>query len=279
MYSYGIYYINPNFNNPQLGYVFRQLYVRQALQMLMDQPGMDLAIFRGYAYPTSGAIPTQPDNQWVPANQKANGGQGPYAFSVANATKLLTDHGWAMVNGVMTCQDPAKCGPNIKKGTQLTWTVEYATGQASVTNMAQNYKSDASKAGIKLNLVGKSFNTLIGESTPCQMGPKCSWAMLWFGGWAYNGPGFEPTGESLFYTGSGSNSGSYSDPQMDKLINLTHTDSSLATFHQYSTYAAQQLPFLWAPNTYGVQAVKSNLAGVTFNPLYTLLPEYWYFTK
>ncbi len=278
-YSFGIYYINPNFNNPQLGYVFRQLYVRQALQMLMDQPGMDAAIFRGYGYPDSGAVPTQPDNQWVPPVQKANAGQGPYPFSVSAATKLLTDHGWSMVNGVMTCQTPAKCGPNIKQGTQLAWTIYYATGAASTTDMVQTYKSDAAKAGVKLNLVGQSFNTLIGESAPCKMGPKCNWAMLWWGGWVYNGPGFIPTGESLFYTGSGSNSGSYSDPQMDKLINETHTVSSLDVFHQYATYAAQQLPFLWAPNSYAVQAVSSKLANVAFNPLYTLLPEYWYFTK
>ena len=33
------------------------------------------------------------------------------------------------------------------------------------------------------------------------------------------------------------------------------------------------------PNPYFVQAVSNKLHGVTFNPLYTLLPEYWHFTK
>jgi peptide/nickel transport system substrate-binding protein len=103
--------------------------------------------------------------------------------------------------------------------------------------------------------------------------------VLWWGGWVYNGPGFEPTGESLFYTGSGSNSGSYSDPKMDQLINATHTSSSLEVFKNYATYAAEQLPFIWAPNNYAVQAVTSKLQNVAFNPLYTLMPEYWYYTK
>ena len=48
----------------------------------------------------------------------------------------------------------------------------------------------------------------------------------------------EPTGEPLFATGAGSNSGNYSDPEMDNLINETHTSSSLAVFHQYATYGA-----------------------------------------
>ena len=74
--------------------------------------------------------------------------------------------------------------------------------------------------------------------------------MLNFGGWNFNGPGFEPTGEPLFATGAASNSGSYSDPTMDKLINATHTSSSLSAFDQYATYTAQQLPFIWTPNAY-----------------------------
>ena len=53
----------------------------------------------------------------------------------------------------------------------------------------------------------------------------------------------------------------------------------MTTFHDYATYGAQQLPFIWAPNPYAIQAVSSKLHNVTFNALYTLLPEYWYFTK
>jgi peptide/nickel transport system substrate-binding protein len=278
-YSYGIFYYQPNFNNPTFGGVFKQLYVRQALQELVDQNGMDKAIYRGYGYPTSGAVPNEPKSQWIPAVQSANGGQGPYAFSIANATSLLTSHGWSKVGGVMTCQDPSKCGSGVTKGEQLKFTIDYATGIAAFTDEAATYKSDAAQAGVQISLVGQSFNTIIGESSPCKPGPSCTWDVLMYGGWDFNGPGFEPTGEPLFQTGAGSNSGSYSNPQMDTLITETHTSSSLADFHDYATYAAEQLPFIWMPNSYAVQAVSSKLHGVTFNPLYTLLPEYWYFTK
>ncbi len=280
-YSFGIYYAQPNFNNPTVGYMVRQLYMRQALQEVFDQVGIDKAIYRGYSIPDSGPAPNAPPgNQWIPTIQNENSQEGPYPFNIAKAKALLTSHGWSEVGGVMTCQDPSKCGAGITKGEQAKFTYVYSTGQAAVTAMWETYKSDASEAGLDINLVGQTFNTIIGESAPCApMGPKCDVQVFAFGGWSFDGPGFEPTGEPLFQTGAGSNSGNYSDPTMDRLINETHTSSSLAIFHQYATYGAQQLPFIWAPNPYAIQAVTSKLHNVTFNALYTLLPEYWYFTK
>jgi peptide/nickel transport system substrate-binding protein len=281
-WSYGIQYAQPNFNNPQVGFLVRQLYIRQALQYAMDQPGIDKAIWRGYAVPTSGAVPTVPANQFTPAIENANGGQGPYPFSLAKAKALLTSHGWSEVGGIMTCQDPASCGTGITKGQQLKLTYIYATGVAAQAATWQAYKSDASQIGIDINIIGQSFNTIIGESLPCApMGPKCNVQVFAYGGWSYNGPGFEPTGEPLFQTGAGSNSGNYSDPTMDKLIGETHTSSSLSVFDQFATYAAQQLPYLWSPNPepFEVIAASNKLHNVEYNPMFTLLPEYWYFTR
>jgi peptide/nickel transport system substrate-binding protein len=280
-YVFGIFYAQPNFNNPQVGYMVRQLYVRQALQETMDQVGIDKAIYRGYSTPTSGPAPNQPPgNQWIPSIQNENSQQGPYPFNIAKAKSTLEAHGWSEVNGVMTCQDPSKCGAGIPKGQQMKMTFVYSTGQAAVTAMWETYKSDASQAGIDVVLQGQTFNSIIAESAPCTpMGPKCNVQVFAFGGWLFNGPGFEPTGEPLFATGAGSNSGNYSDPTMDNLINQTHTNSSSSIFDSYATFGSQQLPFIWNPNPYAIQAVRSNLHGVTFNALDTLLPEYWYFTK
>ncbi len=282
-YAYGIQYYLINFNNPKTGPIFKQLYIRQALQESMDQEGMIKAIDNGYGYPTSGAVPQEPTSQWIPTIQGENSGQGPYAFSVASATSLLTSHGWAKVGGVMTCQKPGtsstECGANIASGTKLSFTMDYATGITAFQDEVANYKSDTSQVGIQINDVPQSFNTIIGETTPCTPGPKCSWDMLNFGGWNFNGPGYEPTGEPLFATGAGSNAGSYTSSTEDNLIQETHTSSSLSVFDQYATYTDQQLPYIWMPNAYAVQAVTSKLANVTFNPLGDFTPEYWYFTK
>jgi peptide/nickel transport system substrate-binding protein len=281
-FNYGIEYAQPNFNNPQVGFLVRQLYIRQALQYAMDQPGITKAIWRGYAVPGAGAVPTDPSNQFIPSTERENGGQGPYPYDPAKATALLTSHGWKSVGGVMTCQDATKCGTGITTGTQLKLTYVYSTGIAAATAMWQAIKSEESQVGIDVNLVGQSFDTIIGESAPCApMSSKCNVQVFAYGGWDFDGPGFEPTGEPLFATGAGSNSGNYSDPTMDKLIQETHTSSSLSTFDQYANYAAQQLPFMFvpSPNPYQISAVTSSLHGVTYSPLFTLLPEYWYFTK
>jgi hypothetical protein len=70
------------------------------------------------------------------------------------------------------------------------------------------------------------------------------------------GPGFEPTGEALFETGVPNNSGGYSDPKMDTLINETHTSSSLAAFDAYANYTATQVPDFWLPFGTAVVAVR-----------------------
>src|SRR5215471_14060568 len=182
-YSYGIQYAQPNFNNPQVGFMVRQLYIRQALQYIVDQPGISKAIWRGYATPTSGPAPTTLPNPYAPPSQLANAGVGPYPFNIAKAKSLLTSHGWSESGGVMTCQDPAKCGTGIKKGQQLKFTFNYSTGVAAATATWEAIKSDASKAGIAINLVGQSFNTIIGESAPCApMGPKCNVQVFAYGG-------------------------------------------------------------------------------------------------
>ena len=278
---FGYSYAVPNLNNAKTGPMFRQLYIRQALQMVMDQPGAATAIWRGYAVPNGGAVPGTPANQWVSGTvQQANSNQGPYPFSPANAKTLLTSHGWTETGGVMTCTAPSKCGAGITQGQQLAFTLFYATGQTEFNNMVANYKSDAAQAGIKVNITGGPGIAVVGESTPCKPGPKCTWDVLWWGSWGYNGPGFEPTGEPLFQTGAGANSGSYSDPKMDQLINATHTNNSLAVFHDYASYAAQQLPNIYTPVTIRIYAINSKLQNAVYtNPLFTILPEYWYWTK
>jgi peptide/nickel transport system substrate-binding protein len=284
-YAYGISYYQPNLNSPTVGPMFRQLYVRQALQELADQNGMAKAAWGGYAYPTTGAIPSKPNNPWLPSIQKANGGQGPYPFDIAKAKALLASHGWKIVNGVQTCENPSLCGTGITKGAQLKFTIDYSTGTAAFTNQMEAYKSDASKAGVGINIVGQSFNTIIGEASPCpspgstKVSSKCTAQALEYGGWVFDGPGYLPTGEPLFATGAGSNSGNYTNPEMDRLINLTHTSSSTSAMLQYATFAAQNLPYIWMPNNYGIQAVSSKLHNVTFNPDYAFTPEYWYLTK
>src|SRR6185312_15687907 len=48
----------PNLNNPKVGKIFRQVYVRQAMQLLMDQQGIIRAVDQGPKYATTACGPT-----------------------------------------------------------------------------------------------------------------------------------------------------------------------------------------------------------------------------
>jgi peptide/nickel transport system substrate-binding protein len=278
-YTYGIDYLEINFNNPALGPAFKQLYVRQALQELIDQDGMIETSQRGYGNPTSGGVPTQPSNPWAPVIQGTNDGQGPYPFSVADATSLLTSHGWQLVGGVMTCESATACGSGVRQGTRLSITLDYAAGVSYSQQVVSVMKPDMAEAGIRLNVVSQPLDAVLGKAVPCQSAQaRCNWQALYFGGSNFNGPDFEPSGEALFASGGSLNAGSYSDPTEDKLISLTHTSDSLLVFQQYATYTAVQLPVLWLPAAYRVAATSEKLANMGISPLGTLLPEYWYFT-
>ena len=113
---------------------------------------------------------------------------------------------------------------------------------------------------------------------PSGNGTTCTDGGNWGGGWIY-APDYLPTGESLFATGAGANSGSYSDPTMDRLIKASQQQSGTQPLYDYQDYAMQQLPVIYQANAYAVTATSTHVGGVVYNPLLTLTPEYWYRTK
>jgi peptide/nickel transport system substrate-binding protein len=277
-YEFATGYAYENFNNPTLGPVFKQLYFRQALQYLDDQKGMSTSIGRGYAYPTTSGVPVEPTSQWVTPTMTENDGQGPYPYNPTKAKALLAAHGWKVTGGVLTCESAgtgaSDCGAGIKAGTQAKFSMAYTSGISTQEDDVDILKSDLAAAGIQLTPQGETFDSLLADTVPCK-GAKCTWTFLYLGGWEFNGPGFEPTGEPLYQSGAPNNSGGYSNAEMDTLINETHTSSSLSVFDQYANYSAEQLPSLWMPWQTGVVAISSGLHNVGQNPLGMFYPEYW----
>ena len=281
-YAFGIAFSYINYNNPVAGPMFRQLYFRQALAYLTDQEGITRSINRGYGYPDTSGVPNEPQSQWISSDMTAHGGAGVYPFSIARAQAILAAHGWKTVGGVLTCEKAGAgagdCGTGIGQGAQARFSMLYTSGIQAQANEVEVLKSDWHQAGIQLSPEAESFNDLLGDTKPCS-GSSCSWDFLFLGGWDYNGPGFEPTGEPLYATGAPNNSGGYSDPRMDSLINDTHTSASVPVFLNYANYTATQEPSLWLPQVYSVVAVNGKLSNVGQSPLAELYPEYWYFTR
>ncbi len=277
-----ITYFPLNFSNPKSAPMFNQLYIRQAMQMLVDQPGYIKGIFNGYAYPTYGPIPLKPASQFVDKTELNN----PYPYDPTKAVDLLKSHGWTItVNGADVCSNPGtgsnQCGAGVPAGAKLSFNFEYVSGTQVVTSEVKQLSSAWSKAGIQLNISAKPFNQVLQDAVPCTAGTPCNWDMaFWGGGWIY-APDYYPTGDELWATGAGSNSGAYSNPTADALIQKTElAGGTLQDLKNYEDFMAKNLPVIWLPVAYAqLSEISTNLKGATpQDPLLNLNPENWYFS-
>jgi len=282
LYTWSINYFPYNFqstgNGGTAGKIFSQLYFRQAFQTLVDQPLYIQKIDKGYGIPTYGPVPVYPSNSYASSTEKSN----PYPYNTGKAKSLLSSHGWKVVPGGSSyCENPGtsknQCGKGIPKGTKLSFNLEYATGGTALAQQMNAEKSSWAQAGINVTLSGATFNTVLGNAVPCTAGQSCNWELEnWGGGWVF-APDYYPTGEAIFQTGAGSNSGSYSDVKND--ANIVATTQKSVPLTTYENYLAQQLPVVYQPNpATSLTEIKKNVKGLTpQSPLYSINPENWRF--
>lgn len=279
---WGIGYIAVNRNSTgdggAAGPIFRQLYIRQALQTLIDQPALVQKYYKNYAVPVYGPVPTDPGT-WASPSETGN----PYSYSVPKATELLKGHGWDVVpGGTSTCARPGTgandCGAGIPKGTPLKLSLQFSSGVPEQSESADAEKAAWSQAGINVSLSEASFDEVYGAAVLCPNG--CAWEMQWWAGWSYE-PDFYPTGDEIFYSGAQSNPGAYSDPQNDRNIRATETTTSIQAMYSYQDYMSQQLPVVWEPNPSELVEVKKgfDIGPLSPNEADGIAPWDWYFTK
>jgi peptide/nickel transport system substrate-binding protein len=278
--AWGINYIFLNYASPQSGAIFSQLYIRQAMQHLINQAGFISAFLQGYAYPTYGPVPAQPASDFVSPGETRN----PYPYNPAIATSLLRGHGWSDVSGTDTCVRPGsganQCGSGVAAGAKLSFPFLYANGSTGDDEEVAALQSSFAQAGIKLSPTGTTFPTATGEMTPGCAKPTC-WEFAYVGeAWLFD-PGYnEPDGAILFSSSGPSNLGGYSDPRADALIGQLGS-GGISAFYSYENYVSKQLPGLWMPQTdTQISAVNNKLHGVfPQDPLDNIYPENWYFVK
>jgi peptide/nickel transport system substrate-binding protein len=280
----GVGEIVPNLYNSATGPLVRPLYVRQALEDLINRKLIVSKVYAGYADPGNGPVPVSYGQQWDSPLEKAG---GPYAYDPAKAIALLKANGWKVTpGGEDTCQKagsgPGDCGAGITAGEGLGFTLIYSSGTPTTDDMNADIQSTEELGGIKLTLKPEPFNTLVATAGPryasSHPAATCGWQMLEYG---YDPYSLDPSGAGLFNTNGVNNYGGYSSPEMDSLINATEYGSSQSAFFAYENYAAQQLPFLWLPLNSGIIVYRKDLAGAfPASPFAaTLNPEVWYYTK
>jgi peptide/nickel transport system substrate-binding protein len=281
---FGFDYFEPNFNNPKVGPILRQLYFRQAFQHLVDQTGWIHAYYNGLAAPTYSPVPAQPPNPYANARASVN----PYPFSVATARSLLAAHGWKIVpNGVSTCARPGTarndCGTGVKGGQPLNFTLMYPSGLPYTEGAMTDLQSVAKQVGIEISLDEQTAATVTATIEPCApSSPACDWELGNYGGaWLFQ-PDHYPTGDEIFQTGALGNVNNYSDPAIDKLIAATTrapASQAQAALDAYADAVRLALPDFWQPSPGTLITVQSNLHGVVPNAYGFINPEEWYFTK
>jgi len=275
-------YLAFNFANRQVAPLIEQLYLRQALQHLIDEPTYVRTIDRGFGVPEFGPVPLQPANPFASTYERHN----PYPYSVAAARRLLASHGWTVVpNGATHCAHPGtgthQCGRGIAAGATITLTNLIQSGLPSLTAEMEAFQSAALLVGIRIQLRQAPINTVLSTAVACtrSTGTGCQWQIADPAPWFY-APDFYPSGGTLFACGGGYNIGSWCNRTNDANVLATHLSSSPQAMTRYENYVAAQLPVLWIPNQpWQLSEVAKHLKGVLpQDPYLNYYPETWYWS-
>jgi peptide/nickel transport system substrate-binding protein len=270
-----------NFNklNPQAP-LLSPLYIRQALQETVNQPGIINKVFKGYGYVQINPLPPVTPSSIDTGVSFTN----PYPYNPSKASALLKSHGWKMSGGTLECESPGTtatdCGAGITKGEKLAFTFLYDSGSPVTALQVDAEVSEWASIGIAMKVSSAPFNSVI--STCSANSGK--WSICYWGaGWIYS-PEYYPSGETLFTPGASFNIGNFNNAALNAAVQKT--DFGTASLGKFANIAAQQLPDLYQPNTTNdfvaggigevINTLKSKI-GFSPNPLETFMPEYYSF--
>ena len=282
--SFGFNYMYFNFKNTTNGWdkAINQLYVRQAFAHLQDENAEIKGVYNGLAAPAYGPLGAAPKSPYTPASALTN----PFPFSVADASKLLTDHGWTVKpGGTTTCTSPGtaanQCGAGITQGQNLDFTFYYTSTPKSEGQIVTAFSANLKKIGVNVTLKTDTFNNIIqNQSIPSSPKLANTWGMAAFGGFTEN---IYPSTINLFNTGGSYNQGGFSDPKLDALIDASQNSPSSDALKAEIEAVDADLPGIFQPNSDRIYAWNPALSGSTDSfaatTQFMLNPEDWYFTK
>lgn len=280
--GWSITYMPYNFANPEMGPVYKQLYVRQALQHAVDQESISDVVWHGAAKPGYGPIPQEPDSDYISDEQKNN----PYPFDLDVASKLFADNGWtAGSDGTLECTSAGtaagQCGEGIAAGQKMEIVVTTQNGSQETDNMMAEIQSSLAKIGVKMTIDARPLDAVLTEAQTCKTGEgACTWELVFFGtagSWYF--PAY-PTGERVFAKDTKWNAGQYDNPTAEEIINQMTVSTDTTIANEYSKLLAEDLPVMWMPNpVYQVSVVKEGLDIVAQDPGAEFFPQRWSWTK
>lgn len=283
----GIYNFEDGANH--FGKVISQLYARQAIAYLTDEPGIIKGIYKGAAVPAYGPIPSAPVSPYAPPNAT----NPPYPYNPAKAVSLLKAHGWKVVpGGQTTCQKAGsgsgECGAGIPAGTPFKFVWANQPSSASSTGVLESEALGSvakQKAGINIQFQTKTFNFLVTNYTntsAASLKYKNDWGVNNYGGLFTD---YYPTADGFWnHPHTGLNTGSANDPVGAKLIQQSVFGSNPKAVTKEASYWAIHPPVAFMPMQDYLLAVNGKKVGSvpdgwTVMTQQQWYPQYWHLLK
>ncbi len=269
-----------DFNN-----VISQVYVRQAIDYLIDQPAIITGVYKNAAVPAYTEVPSAPFSPYAPQSA----GKAPFPYNPSKAVALLTAHGWKVVpNGTTTCAKPGtaanECGAGIPAGTPISFVWANQPESVSTTGALESevVSSEAKQAaGINITLQTKSFNFLTAnynDQNPAAAKYTNDWGVNNYGGLFVD---YYPTAEGVWNVGGGFNLGDFSDPMANTLMNDSVHSGNPEAIKVEAAYLETHPPVFFMPDGDYLLAVNTDKVagppeGWTVMTQQQFFPQYWY---
>jgi peptide/nickel transport system substrate-binding protein len=266
----------------------KQLYMRQAIDHLIDQPAIIKGVYKGAAVPAYGPTPSAPLSPYAPADATTPA----YPYNPSQAVSILKAHGWKVVpNGTTTCQKAGsasnECGAGIPAGSPISFVWANQPESVSTTGALESevVSSQAKQsAGINIQLQTKTFNFLVSDynnANPAAAKYTNDWGINNYGGLFTD---YYPTASGVWNENAGFNTGSYADPKANQLINDSVHSGNADAVKTEADYFRSNPPVFFMPDGDYLLAVNSKKVGGqpdgwTSMTQQQWFPQYWYAVK
>ncbi|MBR2871901.1 MAG: peptide-binding protein [Lentisphaeria bacterium] len=221
-------YIGYNQKNP----IFRDKRVRQALTLLVDRERIKKEIYHGLA--ETAVTPFMPGSAFQPSDLQ------PWPYSPERAKKLLAEAGWRDTDGD---------GILDREGKKFTFTMMQISGSAIQQRLMPMLKESFAQAGIDMKIRNVEWSVYIQNLNSRSYDVCCL-------GWSSS---FDPDLYQVWHSsqiaGEGSNHISYSNGELDKLLEEMQTcfdmSKRIALGHRIARLLHDEQPytFLFFPNS------------------------------
>ncbi|HTU30623.1 MAG TPA: ABC transporter substrate-binding protein [Solirubrobacteraceae bacterium] len=266
-------------------HVIAQLYVRQALAHLVDEPGFIKGLYKGTAAADYGPVPSAPSSPYAPAGVA----KPPYPYDPAAAVALLRAHGWKVAPGGETrCVKPgtgtAECGASIPAGTTISFnwmSAPASSSTAELTGVEAIASVALQRVGIHIAVQVKSSDTIedYDDADPSNAKFTNDWGAVTTDTVALID--YYPTQAGFDIPGA-VDIGGFDDPVATRDMNASVHSGNLHAVEREAVYLARDLPELFLPNpdvlyaTRGVGGPAGSWTSLSEGS--TIYPEYWYRT-